>query len=350
MSFWGRMGWGTLLTTLAGLVVLLALPQIASLYTVLEVTIFVVMAILALSLALIWGLGGILCFGQAAFFGIGGYAYAVSVENIGESTWPIVLAIAVPAVFATALGYFMFFGRLSELYVGVVTLCVTLILFNFINSTSDPVYAIGQAELNGFNGMSSVPTINWPGAPNDQLEPVQIFYVCMGSLIAIYVLCKAIVGSPFGRVVRAVKENEERAELMGYNTALIKLVIFAIGAGMAGYAGALFTNWNAFISPNVFSLATTAQTIIWIIVGGAGTFVGPVVGAFGLQYLSTRLGAGSVVDVNLVLGLILMLFVVFVPQGLVPSLGRLGEALLYRFGRRRGAAGTERRPGQRPFE
>ena len=130
MSFWRRMGWGTLLTTLAGLVVLLALPQIASLYTVLEVTIFVVMAILALSLALIWGLGGILCFGQAAFFGIGGYAYAVSVENIGESTWPIVLAIAVPAVFATALGYFMFFGRLSELYVGVVTLCVTLILFN----------------------------------------------------------------------------------------------------------------------------------------------------------------------------------------------------------------------------
>jgi len=219
-----------------------------------------------------------------------------------------------------------------------VTLCVTLIMFNFVNSTSDPAYAIGQAELNGFNGMSSVPTVNWPGSPDDQLDPTQIFYLCMGSLIVIYVLCKAVVASNFGRVVRAVKESEDRAELIGYNTAMIKLLVFTIGAGIAGYAGALFTNWNAFISPNVFSLATTAQTIIWIIVGGAGTFIGPVIGAFGLQYLSTRLGAGSVVDVNLILGLILMLFVVLAPQGLVPTISRLGAATWRRLSRRNRAA------------
>ncbi len=334
MSFWHRMGLGTLLTTVAGLVLLVALPQIVSLYNILQITIFVVMAILALSLALVWGLGGILCFGQAAFFGLGGYAYAIAVENMGDSTAPMLISIVLPALFAAGLGYFMFFGRLSELYVGVVTLCVTLILFNFINSTSDPAYAIGQAELNGFNGMSSVPTVNWPGAVDAQLGPVQIFYLCMGSLIVVYVLCKAIVASTFGRIVRAVKESEDRAELMGYNTALIKLLIFSVGAGIAGYAGALFTNWNAFISPNVFSLATTAQTIIWIIVGGASTFIGPVIGAFGLQYLSTRLGAGSYLDVNLVLGLILMLFVVFAPQGLVPTIGMLGRATWTRLARR----------------
>jgi branched-chain amino acid transport system permease protein len=345
MSFWHRMGLGTLITTLVGVALMLVLPQVASLFTILQITIFVVMAILALSLALIWGLGGILCFGQAAFFGLGGYAYAVAVENMGDSTWPMLIAVALPAAFAAALGYFMFYGRLSELYVGVVTLCVTLILFNFVNSTSDPAYAIGQAELNGFNGMSSVPVVNWPGSPDAQLEPVQIFYLCMGSLIAIYVLCKAVVASTFGRIVRAVKESEDRAELMGYNTALIKLLIFAVGAGMAGYAGALFTNWNAFISPNVFSLATTAQTIIWIIVGGAGTFIGPVVGAFGLQYLATRLGAGSVVDVNLVLGLILMVVVVFAPQGLVPTIGMLGEALWARVARRTSAPPIARQPG-----
>jgi branched-chain amino acid transport system permease protein len=116
---------------------------------------------------------------------------------------------------------------------------------------------------------------------------------------------------------------------------------------MAGYAGALFVNWNAFISPGVFSLATTAQTIIWIIVGGAGTFVGPVIGAFGLQYLSTKLGTSGVIDVNLVLGLILMVFVVFVvfvPQGLVPTIRRGALALLARRQSRSQGHGVEHRP------
>jgi ABC-type branched-subunit amino acid transport system permease subunit len=322
-GFAARLGYGTLVTLVIGLVFLIAVPQVFSLFTVLQITVFVVMSILALSLALVWGLGGILCFGQAAFFGLGAYTYAVAVENLTGSTIPLIAAVIVPAVFAAGLGYFMFFGRLSELYVGVVTLCTSLILFNFANSTSGPQYAIGQAELNGFNGMSSVPTVNFPGDPDATLDPQQMFYLCAGSLILIYALCKWIQALSFGRVARAVKENEERAELMGYNTAAVKLVMFTLGAGIAGYAGALFVNWNAFISPGVFSLATTAQTIIWIIVGGASTFIGPIIGAFGLQYLATKLGTNGVVDVNLVLGLILMLFVVFVPEGLVPSIRRL---------------------------
>jgi ABC-type branched-subunit amino acid transport system permease subunit len=343
-SFPQRLGYGTLVTALVGLAFLFVVPRMFSLFMVLQITIFVVMSILALSLALVWGLGGILCFGQAAFFGLGGYSYAVAVENMDGSSWPILIAIVVPAVFAAAVGSFMFFGRLSELYVGVVTLCTSLILFNFVNSTSGPQYAIGQAALNGFNGMSSVPTINWPGDPNDTLDPQGMFYLCAGSLIIIYLLCKWIEAMSFGRVARGVKENEERAELMGYNAAAVKLAMFTIGAAMAGYAGALFVNWNAFISPGVFSLATTAQTIIWIIVGGAGTFVGPVIGAFGLQYLSTKLGTSGVIDVNLVLGLILMLFVVFVPQGLVPTIRRGALALIARRKSRSQGQRTEHRP------
>src|SRR5260370_26741257 len=125
------------------------------------------MAILALSLALVWGYGGILCFGQSAFFGLGAYAYAIAMFNMSESTAPFLLAILLPAAFAALLGYFMFYGRISDVYLGVITLPVTLILFNSINSTAGPEYHIGVARLGGFNVIPSIPPLN--AAPNHSI-------------------------------------------------------------------------------------------------------------------------------------------------------------------------------------
>src|SRR5258708_28416458 len=105
-----------------------------------------IMAILALSLALIWGYGGILCFGQSAFFGLGAYTYAIAMFNIGESTVPLLLAIVLPAGFAALLGYFMFSGRISDAYLGVITLTATLIPFNSVNSTACPEFHIAVAS------------------------------------------------------------------------------------------------------------------------------------------------------------------------------------------------------------
>ena len=110
-------------------------------------------------------------FGQSAFFGLGGYAYALAVINFGESTVPLLLGIVVPMLFAALLGYFMFYGRISDVYLGVITLTVTLILFNLINSTSGPEYAHraahGSAAINGIPGM---PPINMPGNAGAQLD------------------------------------------------------------------------------------------------------------------------------------------------------------------------------------
>lgn len=314
--------------TVSGVMIALTivLPAALDLFTILQLTVFAAMAILALSLALTWGLGGILCFGQAAFFGLGGYAYAIAAVNMGESTVPVLLSIAVPALFALVLGWFMFMGRLSDIYVGVITLCVTLILYNIVNSTSDPWYKIGNASINGFNGMSAIPTINIPFMPGAILMPVQMFVLCMLSLFAVYLMCKIVATSNWGRIVAATRQNEQRAELLGYNTARVKLGIFVLGSAVAGYAGCLFTNWNAFISPNVFSLSMTAQIIIWMIVGGRGTFAGPIIGAVALQYLTTKLGNGAF-DANVVLGLILMVFVVAVPKGLVPTIGHFASVV-----------------------
>ena len=296
------------------------LPLVISTYTL---TVLVIYGMLGLSLGLIWGFGGILCFGQAAFFGLGAYTYAITAINIGESTLPMILAVLVPAVFAALLGAMMFYGRLTDVYLGVITLVVTLILFKFMNSTAGPQYAIGNARLGGFNGIPGFQTLNVPGDPSSYIWGDTYFYVCALALVIVFLLVTWLLRSSFGRIAVGIRENEVRMGLMGYNVAARKTMLFAIGAAIAGLAGALFANWGEIVTPNLFSLGQSAEIIIWCIVGGLGTRFGPIVGAAGLAYLKFMLGQQSMIDNTLIMGLILVLFVLFLPRGLVPAIETL---------------------------
>lgn len=310
-------------------------PFVIDTFNVMQLTVFVCMAILSLSLGFIWGFGGILSFGQAAFFGLGGYTYAVAAINIGESTLPILLAIVVPTLFSGLLGYFMFYGRISNVYVGVITLTVTLILFNVVNSTAGDAYRIGAAQLGGFNGIPSVPGVNMPGVPDWVFGPEENWYLSAGALILVYLGLKLLLASHFGRVVVAIRENEARAALLGYDPRLYKLLAFMIGGAIAGLAGCLYTVWGAFISPTIFGLATSAQIIIWVTIGGLGTLIGPIIGCVLIQYLVTSIGGQQALDANLVLGVILLVFVLLMPAGLVPvARGLLAKATDGAVGRR----------------
>lgn len=298
------------------------LPQTLELFAVINATIYVAMAVLALSLALIWGFGGILCFGQAAFFGLGGYAYAVAALNFADTTYAIPFAIAVPTLLAAALGYVMFYGRISDVYIGVITLTVTLILFNFVNSTAGDQWRIGAAPLGGFNGIPTTPPLNAPGDPGNPLPPEDILILAIACLAGCYVAAKLILRSHFGRVVVAIRENELRASLLGYDVRLYKLGIFTIGGAMAGLAGLLFANC-VFVSPTMFSLFYSGQIIIWVMVGGVGTLFGPVVGAMLLQALTAWAGTLPDINPNLILGLILVAAVLLIPRGMQPTLASL---------------------------
>ena len=198
--------WVDGLIVLIAIAIILLLPQLLELYFVINATIYVSMAILALSLALVWGFGGILCFGQAAFFGLGGYTYAVAAINLGDSNFPVLLAIALPAGFAALLGYFVFWGRLSDVYLGVITLTVALILFKFFNSTAGDAYKIGNAALGGFNGIPSTPPLNLPWDSAAQLAPEQIWYVaaryCCCSIISAVRSLRRISGTSWFRSAR----------------------------------------------------------------------------------------------------------------------------------------------------
>ncbi len=319
------------LSLVIGVLLLLGLPYVMDDYTLLQVTIYAVMSILAVSLGFIWGYGGILCFGQAAFFGLGAYTYAIAVINMGDSTVPFFLAIVVPALFAALLGYVIFYGRLSDVYMGVITLTVTLILFNLINSTAGPEWKIGNAPLGGFNGIPAIPTLNVPGQIDNILTPKDLFYLTAACLLLVYAGLRWLLSSKIGRVMIAAKENEQRVLLLGYDARAYKLFCFTLGGAIAGLAGCLFANWGAFTSPTIFGLAQSAQIIIWVIVGGLGTLIGPIIGCVAIQWLSTQIGTQQVFNANLVLGAILVGFVLLVPRGVVPSLCNLGDVLLARW-------------------
>jgi branched-chain amino acid transport system permease protein len=334
---------------LIGLAVMFGAPHVLQLFTIINLTTAIGLALLALSLGLVWGFGGILCFGQTAFFGVGAYAYAVAAQNFGETTGAVLLAIMAGAAAAAILGYFMFYGRISDVYLAVITLTVTLIFFNLLRRTSGPEYKIGNALLGGFNG-TAAPPLNIPFDPSAILFPQHVFYVAMGALLSAYFGCIWLMRSQFGRVCIAIRENETRAELLGYDARLYKLGLFSIGGGLAGLAGVLIANGIGRVTPDLFNLSYAAQAIIWVIVGGRGTLIGPVLGAFGVFWLTSWLGTQSYLNSNIVLGIVLILFVLLLPRGVVPAAFELGR----RWGRRkmstRERMRARRRAGRRAIQ
>jgi hypothetical protein len=154
--------------------------------------------------------------------------------------------------------------------------------------TSGPEYKIGKALLGGFNGVTS-PPLNVPWDTSAKLFPEHVFYVGMAALILCYVFCAWLVHTHFGRVCVAIRENELRAELLGYDIRLQARHLHHRRWHRGG-GRRLFCNGVGRVTPDVFSLYNAALAIIWVIVGGRGTLIGPVLGAFGLFYLTSFLG------------------------------------------------------------
>jgi ABC-type branched-subunit amino acid transport system permease subunit len=200
----------------------------------------------------------------------------------------------------------------------VITLTLTLIFYNCMNSTAGPAYHIGDAFLGGFNGMPNVPSLNIPFMPDATLEPLGMFLLCSALLLIVYFGLHGLLATRFGRVLVAIRENEQRVEFLGYDARLHKLIAFAIGGALAGLAGCLYVAWGNYVSPPVFSVVQSAQIIIWLMVGGAGTLLGPVLSAMAMSWLTVKIGTQQLVNASAILGAVLLLFVLLVPRGVAP--------------------------------
>jgi len=191
-----------------------------------------------------------------------------------------------------------------------------------MGTTADPRYAVGQARLGGYNGMTNIPSLalEVPGRAPLTLDPIPFFYVVGSLLLLVLALTRALVQASFGRILAAVREDELRTELLGYDPRWRKLVTFAISGGIAGLAGGLFAGWGNFMNPQVFSMFQSALVVIWVMVGGRSTLYGAVVGTLVVQSLTNYLGTASVTYTTVALGTALVVIVLLFPRGLVPAI------------------------------
>jgi branched-chain amino acid transport system permease protein len=303
----------------AAAVLLMVLPSYLKISQINGISKLFPLGLLAVSMGFMWGFAGMLSFGQTAFFGLGGYAYAVLALYSGETGWPLAVAVLAPMLFALLLGYFMIYGRISDIYFSVVTLVVTLILEKAVRSTSGDRYTVLGVRLNGQNGIPTVPSLDLPFEFKTELHA--LFYVAAGVLVLVYVGLRLLLTTPFGRALVGIRENPRRMELLGYDVRRYRLGVFVLCSGIAALAGVLRAVWGNYVGPQMFDLNQAGQVVIWVIVGGRLTLLGPILGAAGVQYLAAWLGTQAVGQISLILGLLLMAAVMVFSQGLLPSLG-----------------------------
>lgn len=319
-GFWAAFGLAVLAAA--------AYPLFADGWTVGNTAYFLVWTFMALGLSVIWGYAGALSFGQTAFFGLAGYAYGVLTINFGAAYGftlvALVLSVGLAALLALVLGYFMFYGRVTGVFIGIVTLAVTLVFQAFMAQTAGPEWAIGKARLNGFNGMSGMPplTIPWPGGDILLYADVALYYVLLGLLILVYLGLRMLLNAPFGNVLVAIRENPDRAEMLGYEVRRYQLLAFIMGGALAGLSGVLYTAWGQYITPSSMSMTAAALPVIWVAFGGrkdiTATLIGTLIVIAVYQSLTIHGSQYAIV----VMGTLLVLTVLFAPEGIVLSVAK----------------------------
>jgi len=314
---------------IAAVVLLVAAAQFASSTMALKLILWISFSICALSLDFVWGKAGIFSFGQNAVFGLGGYAYAVIALNFFPDSQETVSALLgaglVGALSSALLGYFLFYGRLSDVYLSIVTLAVTLIIYTVLASTAGPEYHIGEALLGGFNGIPSLPGIAFPalfGIGGTELSIHQLLTFSILFTAAIYFSLHLLVRSRFGLMIEGLRSNELRMELLGYDIRKLKLIAFTIGGLIAGLGGGLFAAWGTFVNPSVFSLAQAATVVVWVMVGGRGSLLGAFIGVLIVQSAADAADLVITEQTPLLVGLLLVGVVMLMPDGIVPTLAR----------------------------
>ena len=293
----------------ASLMLALILPLFAPSYYVQFASKAMLMGMLALSLNLVVGFGGLVSMCHAAFFGLGGYMLAfLSPESAGASVWlSLPVAVAVVAVVAAAIGALSL--RTRGIYFIMVTLAFGEMLFYFFHDTkigggSDGLYIYFKPEL-ALGGLTLI-----------DLESKRAFYyVVLALLVSAVLLVRGLVRSPFGHALAAARDNERRALSLGFPVFRVRILAFVISAMIAGVAGYFSAAQFGFVAPQLLGWHLSATVLVMVVLGGMSSILGPVLGAFALIGLEELLKS-SFEHWKLIKGLVIIALVFALPGGL----------------------------------
>ncbi len=293
-------------------------------FTITLATRAVILALAAVGLNIALGLGGLVSLGHAVFFGLGGYAMGVLALHAqtftplvlgpltveGTTSMPVIWLVAVVLSALAALGIGLLSLRTSGVYFIMITLAFGQMFFYF---------ALSWRAYGGEDGISIYVRNGFPGL--NTLDPIQFFVMCFAMLCLVLFLVDRLARSPFGLALGAARQVPIRVQTVGIDPMRLKLLAFVLSGAITGLAGALFADLNRFVSPSMFSWQLSGELIVFVILGGVGRLMGPVIGAVVFVTLEHLLG--DFTEFWLIwLGVALLLIVLFARGGIVGLLTR----------------------------
>lgn len=324
------------------------------------VTRYMCLALFALSVDLVWGYTGLLSLGQGLFFGMGVYAMGYSlklrqaalaaaaltgmppdltpgpqmaipdfmsycrlpqvpfwIQPLINVWLALALAVVLPTAIASLFGAVAFWRRIKGVYFSLITQALLLAVFTFVDNQ--------QPYTGGRVGMTYLARLQLFGTVFDMGK---LFLLVTGVLAVVFLFCYWLVGSKFGKLLTAIRDNEYRVMALGYNTAMYKTFVFALAGAIAGLAGALYAATVRTAGPDRFSVVASIEIVIMVAVGGRGTLVGAVLGALLVStgetlFSDVKLGESDIQIWPIVMGSLFIGVVLFMPEGIVGWCRRL---------------------------
>lgn len=293
-------------------------------------------AIVAIALDLIWGYTGMLSLGHGIYFCLGGYGMAMYLrlrETGGKITdfmqtggldelpafWrpfqylpaALILMLLIPGILAAVFGFFIFRSRIKGVYFSIITQALTWASYSLFIANSK--YTGGN---NGITDFSSLLGSTRGQANRGNL--LILFGVALVILILVYALASFLVKSKFGKLLIAIRDGENRTYFSGYCVNNYKNFIYTLSAVLTALGGALYVNFNGSITPSQMTISYSITMIIWVAVGGRGTILGAVIGAFFINLCEYNLSSGALADIwQYIIGLIFCVTIVFFKGGIV---------------------------------
>jgi branched-chain amino acid transport system permease protein len=287
--------------------VLLAAPAFLPSYPLSVLTEILIFSLFAMSLNLLLGYAGLPSLGHSAFFGTGGYAVGLLAKYLGIPA-PVALLIAVVAGVALALVTGPFVLRTHGAYFLILTLSLTQVLFGIV--------WLWRRVTGGDDGLPGIPTPKFPFLVGRVSDTANFYYLALVVVGSALLTMAWIVRSPFGLALIGIRENERYVAGLGYPTWTLKYAAYTIAGGYGALAGGLFAYFKGFVGPGQISWLLAGEGMVMVILGGAGTFWGPIIGAALVLLLRYEVSAFTQRWV-MILGIVFILTVLLLPQGIV---------------------------------